>query len=149
MNINSLARHAAIAAAAGGLALAFGAQAGEDKIQMMDANKDGMISAAEHTAGARQMFQKMDADGDGRVTAAEMDAAHHHDTRDGGTPASAMSSAEKIATIDADKDGAITASEHEAGSRGMFSRMDANGDGNLNAAELRAGHQKMMGEQPH
>ena len=74
MNINSLARHFPIAAAAGSLALAFGAQAGEDRIQMMDANKDGMISAAEHTAGARQMFRKMDADGDGRVTVAEVDS---------------------------------------------------------------------------
>lgn len=146
MKITSFARHAALAAAAGSLVLAFAAQAGEDKMQTMDTNKDGMISAAEHTAGARQMFQKMDGDGDGRVTAAEMDAAHGN--MGGGTPAPAMSSAEKIKTIDADHDGAITAAEHESGSRGMFTKMDVNGDGNLTAAEMQAGHQKTMGEQP-
>ena len=146
MNIVSLARHAAIAAAAGSFALALPAQASEDKIRMMDANRDGMISAAEHTAGARQMFEKMDADRDGRVTSAEMDASQG--AQEGGTPAPTMSSAEKIKVIDADKDGAITAAEHEAGSRGMFSSMDVDGDGNLTAAEMQAGHQKMTGEQP-
>lgn len=146
MKVNSFARHGALAVATGSLALAFGAQAGGDKMQMMDTNKDGMISAAEHTAGARQMFLKMDADGDGRVTATEMDAVHG--MQGGGTPAPAMSAADKIKTIDADHDGAITAAEHEAGSRGMFSKMDVNGDGNLTQAEMQAGRQKMTGEKP-
>jgi len=146
MKVNSFAHHAALAAATGSLALAFAAQAGGDKMQTMDTNKDGMISAAEHTAGARQMFLKMDVDGDGRVTATEMDAVHGMQA--GGTPAPSMSSADKIKTIDADHDGAITAAEHEAGSRGMFTRMDVNGDGNLTAAEMQAGHQKTMEEQP-
>jgi Ca2+-binding EF-hand superfamily protein len=134
------------AAAVGGLALAFGAYAGEDKLQMMDTNKDGMISAAEHAAGAQAMFGKLDADGDGRVTAAEMDAAH---SGAGGTAAPTMSSAEKIKTIDTDGDGAITVAEHEKGSRGMFTKMDVNGDGNLSAEEMQAGHhQKPSAEQP-
>ena len=118
----------AIAAAAVSLALAFGAQAGEDKIQMMDANKDGMISAAEHTAGARQMFQKMDADGDGRVTVAEVEAGAARRTR---------SSAK-----------AIIASDREAGSRGHVQPNGRQRRRKLNAAEMQAGHQKIMGEQP-
>ena len=35
------------------------------------------ITAQEHSAGAKAMFTKMDANKDGLVTAAEMDAAHH------------------------------------------------------------------------
>jgi hypothetical protein len=137
-----------LAVAAGGLALAIGAHAGEDKTQMMDTNKDGMISAAEHSAGAKAKFGKLDADGDGRVTAAEMDTAHSGAGAAGGA-APAMSSAEKIKAIDTDGDGAITAAEHEQGSRGMFTKMDANGDGNLSAEEMQAGHhQKPMTEQP-
>ncbi len=41
----------------------------------MDTNHDGVVSADEHAAGAKQMFAKMDADHDGNVTATEMDAA--------------------------------------------------------------------------
>ena len=137
-----------LAVAAGGLALAFGAHAGEDKMQMMDTNKDGVISATEHAAGAKAKFGKLDADGDGRVTAAEMDTAHSG-AGAGESAAPAMSSAEKIKTIDTDGDGAITAAEHENGSRSMFTKMDANGDGNLSAEEMQAGHhQKPMTEQP-
>ena len=143
MKLHARRTHAALALA-GGMALALGAHAGDDKMQMMDTNKDGMISAAEHTAGAKAKFGKMDADGDGRVTTAEMDAAH---AGAGGGAAPKMSSAEKLKTIDTDGDGAITAAEHEQGSRGMFTKMDANGDGNLSAEELQAGHQKPMTEQ--
>jgi Ca2+-binding EF-hand superfamily protein len=42
------------------------------KIAAMDTNSDGKLSAAEHSAGAKQMFSKMDADRDGQLTAQEM-----------------------------------------------------------------------------
>jgi Ca2+-binding EF-hand superfamily protein len=144
MKILATCTHAALAA--GGLMLAFAASAHEDKMQTMDTNKDGMISATEHADGARQMFAKMDADADGRVTVAEMDTAHAATGEKPHTPA--MSSADKIRAIDANGDGAITAAEHEAGSRSMFGKMDANRDGNLTSAELEAGHQKLMEAQP-
>ena len=134
------------ALAAGSLLLAFGAGANEDKMQMMDANKDGVVSASEHAAGARSMFGRMDADGDGRVTAAEMDAAHKGMPGHAGTHG--MSSADKIKAIDSDQDGVITSSEHEKGSSSMFERMDANGDGNLSFEEMQAPPQKPMTEQP-
>ena len=140
-------KHLATAVAAGALALAFGAAAHEDEMQMMDSNKDGMISPAEHATGARQMFQKMDADHDGKVSAAEMDAMHSQ-MKPADTSGSRMSSVEKIKAIDKDHDGVLTAAEHEAGSREMFARMDANGDGSVSADELRAGHEKLMGAKP-
>jgi uncharacterized low-complexity protein len=51
---------------------------GEGKCGMarMDANKDGMVSAAEHATAAQSMFAKADANHDGMVDATEMKAAH-------------------------------------------------------------------------
>jgi hypothetical protein len=45
-----------------------------EKIKMVDADGDGNLTAAEHAAGARNMFAKMDADRDGALTLAELDA---------------------------------------------------------------------------
>ncbi|KQZ56463.1 MULTISPECIES: hypothetical protein [unclassified Lysobacter] len=47
-----------------------------EKIATIDSDHDGIVTAAEHAAGARAMFERMDANHDGKVTAAEMDAAH-------------------------------------------------------------------------
>lgn len=57
-----------------------------EKIAAIDADRDGVITAEEHAAGAKKMFEQMDADRDGKVTAAEMDAAHaamttHNDSK--------------------------------------------------------------------
>ncbi len=109
----------------------------------MDANKDGMVSAAEHAAGARQMFDTMDANKDGRVTAAEMDAAHQRVTGAKATKGE-LTSAEKIKVIDKDGDGVLTAEEHAAGSQSMFQKMDTNKDGFLTKVELATGHASML-----
>ena len=146
MNFHAFHRTSTLAAAAGSLVLALGAAANEDKMQMMDTNKDGVISSSEHAAGAKAMFGRMDADGDGRVTAAEMDAAHKG--MPGHSGVQGMSSADKIKAIDADRDGVITASEHDEGSSSMFERMDSNGDGNLSFEEMQAPPQKPMTERP-
>ena len=150
----------------GGFALATGAYAGGDsgqaEVKMMDTDGDGSISAAEHAAGAKQMFQKMDADGDGIVTAKEMDAAHQDmPTANKGSTAESdtagasrlgksegmhhdKSAAAKIKMIDTDGDGTITAAEHEAGAKKMFEKMDKDHNGKLSAAEVQAGHDRMM-----
>ncbi len=47
-----------------------------EKIKMVDTNNDGMISAAEHEAGAKMMFDRMDTDHDGYLTKAEFEAGH-------------------------------------------------------------------------
>jgi uncharacterized low-complexity protein len=50
---------------------------GEGKCGMsMDTDKDGMVSAAEHAAGAQARFDAADKNKDGMVDAAEMKAAH-------------------------------------------------------------------------
>lgn len=115
----------------------------DDTAKTMDANGDGMISPAEHAAGAKKMFAGMDANGDGNVTAAEMDAYQASRPHKSGKHAT-MTSAEKIRAIDTNGDGRISAAEHEAGSQKMFARMDTNGDGHLTAAEMKAGHETLM-----
>ena len=47
-----------------------------DKIKAMDTDGDGKLSAAEHAAGANEMFGKMDKDGDGKLSKAEMNEGH-------------------------------------------------------------------------
>ena len=148
------------------------AHSDKDKFRTMDSNGDGMISAAEHAAGARMMFGQMDADHDGSVSAAEMDAGHAkmkerdddmhgmkagekaktdkamagHDMSGHGMDHDRMmmSSADKIAKMDSNGDGMLSASEHEAGAAAMFKDMDSNGDGSLSRQEFDAGHRMMM-----
>ena len=56
------------------------AQPGEmgsaEKIAVVDADKDGVLTAKEHADGSASMFGKMDTDGDGRLTPAEIEAGH-------------------------------------------------------------------------
>src|SRR5688500_5914082 len=81
--------------------------------QQMDTDRDGRLSADEHTAGAKRMFETMDADKDGKVTAPEMQAAQARVT--GRAPkTSDLPAADKIKAVDADGDGVLTAAEHEA-----------------------------------
>lgn len=108
----------------------------------MDGDGDGKLTPEEHAAAARRMFAMMDANKDGRVTAAEMDAAQQlitgRKSRKG-----QQSAAAKIAAIDSDGDGILTEEEHQNGARTMFGRMDADADGLLSKAELAAGHKAL------
>ena len=125
MKLYSIRNHT-LAIAAGSLLFAFGASANDDKMRM-DTNKDGMISASEHDAGARSHWSKMDPDNDGRVNSSDLEVKHQ--------------------ALDADKDGTITSAEYESGSRSMFTKWDTDGDGSLSSAELQASD-KPMTDQP-
>lgn len=46
------------------------------KIKELDANGDGQLTLAEHTAGAKLMFERMDTDKDGLLSRAELIAGH-------------------------------------------------------------------------
>ena len=54
-------------------------------MMMADANKDGVITKAEHTAHANAMFINMDTNKDGKISGFEMKA--HHDGKSGGAKA--------------------------------------------------------------
>ena len=47
-----------------------------DKIKVIDADSDGILTAEEHAAGSRAMFEKMDTDKDGSLTKDEIAAGH-------------------------------------------------------------------------
>ncbi|MEO8503588.1 MAG: EF-hand domain-containing protein [Acidobacteriota bacterium] len=47
-----------------------------DKIKVIDTDGDGVLTAAEHAAGARSMFDAMDTDKDGSLSKAELEAGH-------------------------------------------------------------------------
>jgi Ca2+-binding EF-hand superfamily protein len=47
-----------------------------DKIKVVDADGDGVLTAEEHRAGSRKMFEQMDTDKDGFVSRAELAAGH-------------------------------------------------------------------------
>jgi hypothetical protein len=103
----------------------------------VEGNPDGTITAAKHAADADKRFEMMDANKDGRITAAEIGASHGAESA--AWAKHRMSAAEKVRKLDADNDGALTLTEYAAGSQKMFTRLDADGDGNLTAAELHAG----------
>lgn len=48
----------------------------EEKIAVIDGDGDGVLSAAEHAAGAASMFESMDADADGFLSREELAAGH-------------------------------------------------------------------------
>jgi hypothetical protein len=127
------------------------ADAANNEVKMMDTNKDGVVSPAEHAAGAKKMFTMMDANHDGKVNASEMDAAQasmkggDKTTGHDKTSGHAMSSVEKIKVVDANNDGVLTAQEHADGSKAMFEKMDQDKDGELTLAEVQTGHEQMMG----
>lgn len=139
-------RTTGICAALGAVAAASALQAAQPaisdataaEIRLMDLDRDGKLSAAEHAAGTKRMFGRMDLDGNGTVTVAEMDKTPI--TLPGVKPdPDAPSSAEKIKVIDTNKDGSLSAEEHVQGSAAMFVRMDRDKDGFLTPAELERG----------
>ena len=144
-----------MAAAFAGSAWAHG---DKDKFRTMDSNGDGMISAAEHAAGARMMFEQMDADHDGSVSAAEMDAGHAR-MKDRDDDMYGMKAGEKAKADKAmaghDMSG-HDMSGHDMSGHGMghdtmmmssadkIAKMDSNGDGMLSASEHEAGAAAMF-----
>ena len=47
-----------------------------EKIKAIDTDGDGILTAAEHAAGAQSMFDAMDTDKDGFLSKAELEAGH-------------------------------------------------------------------------
>lgn len=100
----------------------------------VEGNRDGVITAVDHAAGADKRFAKMDVNQDGKITAAEIDASHGAESA--AWAKHSMSSAEKIRKLDSNNDGALTRTEYAAGSQKMFAKLDADSDGNLTTAEM-------------
>jgi hypothetical protein len=105
----------------------------------MDADADGKVTPAEHSAGAENTFKVMDADADGKVTAAEMDTARREVGWFDNIP-----SKKKIAPIDGDTDGTLTVAEFAAGASALFKQMDTSKDGAVDEPEWTSGHSTVV-----
>ncbi len=145
-----------IAAMAGGLALNAaeareGPRAGFAEI---DADGDGLVTAAELEALAAARFAAADADGDGGLSAEELLGA--------GGDRRAERVARMLDRLDSDGDGLLQRSELEAGRGGprgggglerFIARADTDGDGALSEAEFDAARERMAdrrgGPGPH
>ena len=91
--------------------------------ELLDADKDGKVTAEEARAGSARMLERADKNGDGVVTQDEAPRMFER--------------------IDADGDGKVTAAELGAVSADRIMRADADGDGAVTKAEADAAHEKM------
>jgi EF hand len=95
---------------------------------------DGGISASKHAAAASKRFEMMDADKDGRITASEINSSHGAESIIWANHPE--SPAEKIRALDGNRDGVVTLPEYSAGSQRMFHILDADGNGVLTPSEM-------------
>jgi hypothetical protein len=102
----------------------------------LDANGDGVVSAAEFDQSALARFQRLDENHDGVIDAAEIAAqkARMEERRGPGGPGRP----DMLAEMDADHDGKITQAEALAVSQARFAKFDTNHDGKLDEAEQEA-----------
>lgn len=117
-----------------------GGHGGDRHFDKMDTNGDGLISAAEHAAGATAKFAKMDLDGSGTTDADEIVAAHEQMRKD----REAEMAAEKVRKLDANGDGVVSSAEFGGAMQARFANADADKDGNLSKDEMKAAHRSKM-----
>lgn len=114
---------ALIAACLAGAALSLPAFAGDadkaHKMDMMDTNKDGMVSHDEHKAAMDKKFADADSNGDGMLSATEK-------------------SAKKLDMKDANNDGSVSRDEFNTAGETKFAAADTNKDNSLSKDELTA-----------
>ena len=89
------------------------------KMEMIDANKDGMISKAEHKAAMDKKFMEADTNSDGMLSTTEK-------------------SAKMLDMKGAAADGSVTQAEFSTAADGKFTMADANKDGSLSKDEMMA-----------
>ncbi len=119
----------ALVIAAAGVAGSAQAQTG---IATEDTNKDGVVTAAEHTAGAEARFKRMDMNHDGVVDATEAGKIKKFLSMRSPKMAAA------IDLLDLNHDGKITHAEFVEASDARFNKLDTNHDGKIDKAEMDA-----------
>ncbi len=102
---------------------------GGPALQLLDADKDGVISVAELN-NAPTALAKLDANGDGQLTADEL--------RPQGRPPADGDMAKSLMSFDKNGDGKLSKAELPERMQGMLTRGDKDGDGFLTTAEIQA-----------
>ncbi|HKU17334.1 MAG TPA: hypothetical protein VJQ52_23270 [Steroidobacteraceae bacterium] len=95
---------------------------------------DGGITAAKHAAAAGKRFEMMDADKDGKISAAEINSSHGAESIIWANHPE--SPAQKIRDLDANRDGVLSVAEYSSGSQKMFQLLDVDGNGVLTPSEM-------------
>ena len=126
-----------VVAFAAALSLAAGAQA---QMRSPDANNDGVVTKAEHSAASEARFKRMDMNHDGTIDAGELAKVKAFIGQRAPKMAAAMD------RMDTDHDGKISHAEFMAASDFRFGKMDANGDGKIDKAEMDAAKAAMGGQ---
>ena len=106
---------------------------GGPALQLLDTDKDGVISAAEWK-NAPTALAKLDANGDGQITPDELRPP-------GGPPGRPPAEDDMVKTLmafDKNGDGKLSKAELPERMQGMLARGDKDGDGFLTTAELQA-----------
>ncbi len=102
---------------------------GGPALQLLDTDKDGVISAAEWQ-NASAALAKLDANGDGQITPDEL--------RPPGRPPAEDDMVKTLMAFDKNGDGKLSKAELPERMQGMLARGDKDGDGFLTTAELQA-----------
>ncbi|MFM2129306.1 MAG: hypothetical protein RL477_852 [Pseudomonadota bacterium] len=97
------------------------------RIQFLDANKDGKISAAEIAAEEKRLFAAADVNGDGKLSVEEFRRRGQWFVR--------MGTSSFFDLLDANGDGQISAEEMTGPSARWFKRHDADKNGTIDADE--------------
>jgi hypothetical protein len=124
-------------------------------MEKLDTDKNGTLSTAEADAGALTHFKAMDANADGVLSAAEFEKAprpYNKDGRDdGATRKDGKDLSERLgfrrdkrfAIMDTDANGSVSQAEFMAGAQKRHEMMDADKDGTITHEEMAAKREKM------
>ena len=108
--------------------------AGQARRDLVDANDDGAVSAAEAAAWHEGMFNAMDANNDGVLDIDEFVAAAGQNRG----YRQQEKRAERFREIDGDNDGNVTQAEFMAMGKSRFEAADGDGDGRVSVWEWRS-----------
>jgi len=117
----------------------------QERIEMIDADGDGLVQEAELAEWRETVFLAMDGDGDGALTrdeymAVQLGRGADPDARGPRYAQMQEAKAAEFEVMDADGDGLVPLDVFTAHADAQFSKADTNGDGALNATEFRTMH---------
>lgn len=102
---------------------------------MLDLDKDGVVSAEELSQHRQKMFSEIDSNGDGFLTREENEAFKEKMRK----------KHDRFSRADSNEDGKVSADEFAAQSEKMQKKLDKDGDGTISREEMRGGKHRKGG----
>jgi Ca2+-binding EF-hand superfamily protein len=122
-----------------------GAQRGQRFFELLDRNRDGVVTLGEMRAMRTRRMAAIDINRDGRISRREFMSARPPWAKGRKQPGMERRRARIFARIDTDRDGVISPTEREASLMRWFARMDADRDGRLTRREFATARQWLRG----